>query len=62
VYLPGAPASQLVQRFASAIDGLHPDQPAKKKSVLAFPHAGHISKDDADENWQVGQFEHGLSP
>jgi hypothetical protein len=59
---PWTPTSQVVQGFASGIDGLHHDQPAEQKPVLAFPHAGHTSKDGGDEGGQVGQFEHGLSP
>jgi len=58
----GAPASQLLQHFTSGVDGLHHDQPAQQKSVLAFPHPGHASKDDGDERWQVGQLKHEMSP
>jgi hypothetical protein len=50
------------QGFTARIKGLHDDDPTQHESMLAFPNAGHASKNDGDEGGQVGQHDHDANP
>jgi len=52
------PAGQLCQGFVPWEEGLHEDQPTQHKAVTTFPDAGHTTKQDGDEQGQIGDRNH----
>src|SRR5262245_4620734 len=52
------PAGQLFQGFPPWKEGLHAHQPAQDEAMTAFPDAGHPTKQDCDEQRQVGDCDH----
>src|SRR5215470_17060434 len=43
-------------------EGLHEDQPTQDEAMTAFPDAGHTTKQDGDEQGQIGDRNHSRQP
>src|SRR5215471_13951537 len=52
------PAGEFFQGFPPRKQRLHDDKPAEPKTVTMFPHAGEPTKQDRDEQGQVGARDH----
>src|SRR5215471_5443095 len=56
-----SPASQFGQSFVPWEEGLHEDQPTQDEAMTAFPDAGHTTKQDGDEQGQIGDRNHSIT-